>query len=226
MDLIKENIQNIILNSTNRIIQNKILLTPSNKKGEILKHVNSTTHYYINSNREDEPERQYNITCVLDEKPRVEIKSGKEKKKGRPKKSPIDKLMGNVMTLVNKYVNQEISYIEEELKSKFGDSDDLFQSHISTINKQIEKETSSLDISEALIKASSGITVENASEIQQALEELPFDNDNDTQNIIVEEIVINGNVYYVDNKNVVYDYTTEERIGIMDIKYACIKYDK
>ena len=88
METIKENLQNLILNTTNGMIKNKVKSMDNDTLNSITEFVNNNSQYYISCKEEKynmERESHFEIGCVLDDKPKVEIKQEK-KGKGRPKK--------------------------------------------------------------------------------------------------------------------------------------------
>lgn len=92
-------------------------------------------------------------------------------------------------------------------------------------------------IVDALIQASNGEKVENVEEIQNKLEELNnvIKSDNkgleegeiqeeyEEQEIEVEQIIINGKDYYIDDDNKLYDIETSDIIGILNKESGEIK---
>ena len=223
METIKENLQNLILNTTNGMIQNKVKSMDTDVLESITEFVNSNSQYYISPSKEHEYdiESRFEKGCVLDDKPKMEIKQEK-KGKGRPKKTEIDKLMNSIMTSINKYVEKELTTITESITENF----DIKENHknlkdsieVKNINN-IEKKDN-ISMSEALIQASQGISIENADAIQKTFLEIPFEEE--PQQISVEDIIIDGKMYYVDSKNNVYDPESEENIGKLDIKKGMI----
>ena len=218
METIKENLQNLILNTTNGMIQNKVKSMDNDTLNSITEFVNNNSQYYISCKEEKynmERESHFEIGCVLDDKPKVEIKQEK-KGKGRPKKTEIDKLMNSIMTSINKYVENEVSTITKSITENF-DVKDKKENYKDTdkcnnVNK--------LNMSDALIQASNGIDVENADIIQQTFLDIPFDEE--PEQISVEDMIIDGKMYYVDGNNNVYDPESEENIGKLDVKKGII----
>lgn len=218
METIKENLQNLILNTTNGMIQNKVKSMDNDTLNSITEFVNNNSQYYISCKEEKynmERESHFEIGCVLDDKPKVEIKQEK-KGKGRPKKTEIDKLMNSIMTSINKYVEHEVSTITKSITENF-DVKDKKENYKDTdkcnnVNK--------LNMSDALIQASNGIDVENADIIQQTFLDIPFDEE--PEQISVEDMIIDGKMYYVDGNNNVYDPESEENIGKLDVKKGII----
>lgn len=221
METIKENLQNLILNTTNSMIQNKIKNFDCENLLTITEFVNSNSQYYI-SHKDSvyDIETRIETGCVLDDKPKMEIKQEK-KGKGRPKKTEIDKLMNSIMTSINKYVEKEITTITESITENF----DIKENHknlkdsIEVKNINIEKKDN-ISMSEALIQVSQGISIENADAIQKTFLEIPFEEE--PEQISVEDIIIDGKMYYIDGKNNVYDPESEEKIGKLDIKKGTI----
>jgi hypothetical protein len=119
METIRENLQNLILNTTNSMIQNKIKIFDCENLLTITEFVNSNSQYYI-SHKDSvyDIETRFETGCVLDDKPKMEIKQEK-KGKGRPKKTEIDKLMNSIMTSINKYVEKEVTTITESITEHF-----------------------------------------------------------------------------------------------------------
>ena len=222
METIRENLQNLILNTTNSMIQNKIKNFDCENLLTITEFVNSNSQYYI-SHKDSvyDIETRFETACVLDDKPKMEIKQEK-KGKGRPKKTEIDKLMNSIMTSINKYVEKEVTMITESITEHF----DINENHknlkdsveVKNINNFEKKDNMSM--SEALIQASQGISIENADAIQKTFLEIPFEEE--PEQISVEDMIINGKMYYVDGKNNVYDPESEEKIGKLDIKKGTI----
>jgi hypothetical protein len=223
METIRENLQNLILNTTNSMIQNKIKIFDCENLLTITEFVNSNSQYYI-SHKDSvyDIETRFETGCVLDDKPKMEIKQEK-KGKGRPKKTEIDKLMNSIMTSINKYVEKEVTTITESITEHF----DINENHknlkdsieVKNINNFEKKDNMSM--SEALIQASQGISIENADAIQKTFLEIPFEEE--PEQISVEDMIINGKMYYVDSKNNVYDPESEEKIGKLDKKGTIIK---
>jgi hypothetical protein len=223
METIRENLQNLILNTTNSMIQNKIKNFDCENLLTITEFVNSNSQYYI-SHKDSvyDIETRFETGCVLDDKPKMEIKQEK-KGKGRPKKTEIDKLMNSIMTSINKYVEKEVTTITESITENF----DINENHknlkdsieVKNINNFEKKDNMSM--SEALIQASQGISIENADAIQKTFLEIPFEEE--PEQISVEDMIINGKMYYVDSKNNVYDPESEEKIGKLDKKGTIIK---
>lgn len=222
METIRENLQNLILNTTNGMIQNKIKTFDYENLDTITEFVNSNSQYYISSKEKHyDIESRFETGCVLDDKPKMEIKQEK-KGKGRPKKTEIDKLMNSIMTSINKYVEKEVNTIAESITENF----DIKENHknlkdsieVKNINN-IEKKDN-ISMSEALIQASQGISIENADAIQKTFLEIPFEEE--PEQISVEDMMIDGKMYYVDGNNNVYDPESEEKIGKLDIKKGTI----
>lgn len=218
METIRENLQNLILNTTNGMVQNKIKTFDCENLDTITEFVNSNSQYYI-SHKDSlyDVESRFEIGCVLHDKPKVEIKQEK-KGKGRPKKTEIDKLMNSIMTSINKYIENEVNTITESVTKSFKVKENYESIKCKKTNNYEEKEN--LTMSDALIQASQGINVENVDAIQKSFLEIPFEED--TEQISVEEMIVNGNMYYVDGKNNVYDPKSEECIGKLDIKKGII----
>jgi len=219
MEHIKENLQNLILNTTNGMIQNKIKYMDTDILNSITEFVNNNSQYYVSCKEEEydmEREGRFEIGCVLDDKPKVEIKQEK-KGKGRPKKTEIDKLMNSIMTSINKYVESEVSTI---IKSISGNFDVKENDKENDKDKDEYNNVNKLTMSDALIQASNGIAVENADAIQKSFLEIPFDEE--PEQVSVEEMLIDGKIYYIDGKNNVYDPISEENIGKLDVKKGII----
>ena len=120
------------------------------------------------------------------------------------------------MTSINKYVEHEVSTITKSITKNF-DVKDKKENYKDTdkcnnVNK--------LNMSDALIQASNGIDVENADIIQQTFLDIPFDEE--PEQISVEDMIIDGKMYYVDGNNNVYDPESEENIGKLDVKKGII----
>ena len=76
-------------------------------------------------------------------------------------------------------------------------------------------------ISDALIKAASGVSVENAQEIQDKLASILIDEeeeDAETMHIEVDEIMLDGTKYYIDDNCNLYDCDTNDIVGTLDKK--------
>jgi len=221
METIKENLQNLILNTTNGMIQNKVKSMDTDVLDSITEFVNSNSQYYISPSKEHEYdiESRFETGCVLHDKPKIEIKQEK-KGKGRPKKTEIDKLMNSIMTSINKYVEKEVSTIVDSISGNFDIKENCEKGKNLTENNNNKNELTGIAMSDALIQASQGISVENADAIQKSFLEIPFEEE--PEHISVEEVFIDGNIYYIDGKNNVYDPKSEENIGKLDIKKGII----
>ena len=76
-------------------------------------------------------------------------------------------------------------------------------------------------IPDALIKAAAGVSVENAQEIQDKLASILIDEDEDdsaTMHIEVDEIMLDGTKYYIDDNGNLYDCDTNDIVGTLDKK--------
>ncbi len=259
MEIIKENIQTLISNETNRAISRCVERDCANTPNEkmITDFVNRNTCYHVDFTRRCEDDmdgfRDGNIKNVLNDKPAVEVKVG-PKSCGRPRKTELEKLMTRIMVLVSKHIQGEEESVMKKLVNKFSelgtsripdpsiiinaksnptDRDKqrfvVGESHIQsghdveeTPDHYTKLSQPDSEITDALIKVAGGVSVENAEEIQRMLNDIPPDDD--TIEIDVETIMINGSRYYIDrNTDDLYDFDTDNHIGRFDKKLGRIE---
>mgnify|MGYP000551107505 CR=1 FL=1 len=233
MALINENIRSLIINKTNDTIGGKLRsMCDVSNMSTMEEFINVNSMYYMRPKTEDSSDNlRQSISCVLFDKPLVEKRVDKEKTRGRPKKPDVDKLMTSIMVLIEKYVEKESTQIMETLEKRFNVDEQLIeqQSNVNVnvmsqkkgddnstqSNKTNTSSDGTSDITDALLKASTGISIENAKEIQQKLEEISLVEEDDLH-IEVSEIIIKDNKYYIDENQNLYNIDSEEIIGKFD----------
>ena len=233
METIKKNLQALISNHTNNKISDYIDTYDRDERVnlETLKDfVNTNSNYYVSDKKNEKIEIDENnfIKNITSTDKNLSFNE-KVKTKGRPKKPDVDKLMSSIMILVEKYVEKEKEKVEVIIKEKFSliirsDEEDIkIDDTTSKEHDTISDEQDLSHISNALISAVNGNTIENIDEIQRSIKEIS-EKQQENVHIEVNEIMIKGEKYLIDENNNIYDFENHDILGCFDRKSAIIKY--
>ena len=230
MELLAENIRTFVLNATNQNVEEKLNEYSDNSLYSQMKnYVNENSMYYIKSNKKidvEDRESMCEMVCFTEQKPKNIEQKIESKGRGRPKKSEIDKLMTSIMSLVTKHIDKEVTSLIEMVNTKFNKADNSDETNFPELKNNLTSSDSDVqnenNITNALIQASQGISVECADEIQKSLFEISNNIENEELHIEVSEIMIHGNKYYIDENNNIYNIETSEMIGRFDTNKATI----
>jgi hypothetical protein len=233
METIKKNLQSLISNYANNNIADYIYTYDSDERVnlETLKDfINTNSNYYVSDKKNENIEiDENNVIKNITSTDKNLSFNEKVKTKGRPKKPDVDKLMSSIMILVEKYVDKEKEKIEVIIKEKFSliirsDEEDIKRDDKSLKEEDIKNEEKDLShISNALISAVNGNIIENIDEIQKSIKEIS-EKQQENVHIEVNEIMIKGEKYLIDENNNIYDFENHDILGCFDRKSAIIKY--
>ena len=230
METVKQNLQSLIDNYTNNNIVEYVDKYENDERinmDTLKDFINTNTKYYLTSKNQDiiELDESKNlIKNMITTNKKIPVIE-QTKSKGRPKKPEIEKLMNSIMILIGKYVEKEKENIEKTVKEKFSllsrvDNDENNES----LNEKSNDSKKDLShISNALINAVNGNTVENVEKIHESMKEISEENEENVH-IEVNEIMINGYKYLMDENNNVYDFETHNMVGCLDKKRGNITY--